>query len=94
MDNKVMLILPALIVINIFSFAFVGWDKKSSINQEHRVPEVYFFLLGTLFGSLGVFLGFFIFRHKTKKIHLPLGMAILLLEQVSLIYLLTKAAYL
>lgn len=88
MQNNFLLILPALFLINIFAFALVGIDKKRSLNQEPRSPEVLFFLLASMFGSAGIFLGLFIFRHKTRKVYFPVGIGLLLIQQITLVYLL------
>ncbi len=90
MENPLYLIWPALIVINLFTFIFVGHDKKRSTEYAERTPEVMFFLLSVLFGSLGVFLGMFVFHHKTRKVYFPVGIGLLLLQQAGLLYLLTK----
>lgn len=71
-------------LINAIAFVLVGVDKSRSIDREERVPEVYFFFLATCFASLGVLLGMFAFRHKTRKMYFPLGISFLLLQQISL----------
>lgn len=87
-NNFKIFLLAAVGVINLFAFVYVGIDKRKSTRAgEERVPEVMFFFLATLFGSLGVFLGLLFFRHKTKKFYFMLGIALLLLEQVALLYL-------
>ena len=73
---------------NLAGFILVGWDKNRSLKQEERLPEALLFFSAVLFGSLGVFLGMFIFRHKTRKIYFPLGIGLLLAQQVWLLYLL------
>ena len=78
-------ILIALAVLNLFGFILVGIDKRQSFNQNERTPEVYFFLIAVLFASLGVFLGMFVFHHKTRKFYFPLGIGILLIEQIVLV---------
>jgi uncharacterized membrane protein YsdA (DUF1294 family) len=79
-----------LAVLNLFGFVLVGIDKRQSFNQNERTPEVYFFLIAVLFASLGVFLGMFVFHHKTRKFYFPLGIGILLLEQAVLVAKLLK----
>ncbi|MEK7618529.1 MAG: DUF1294 domain-containing protein [Patescibacteria group bacterium] len=89
MGNNQELLIWMFLISNVFSFVLVGIDKRKSFNRaEQRVPEAWFFFLATLFASLGVFLGIFAFRHKTRKFYLPLGIGLLLLEQSILVYLL------
>ncbi len=81
------LLFLALLIINAAGFAAVGLDKKKSVQGGERYSEVSFFLWAVFFGSLGVFLGMFAFRHKTRKIYFPLGIGLLLLEQIALLML-------
>lgn len=88
MAGNLVLLLGVFAVINIFAFVWVGMDKKRSLNRVERFPEVSFFLISIFFASLGVLLGMFVFRHKTKKIYFPVGVCVLLLQQVLLVFLL------
>ncbi len=74
-------------LINLATFMMVGWDKRRSLKQADRLPEALLFFAATAFGSLGVFLGMFAFRHKTRKIYFPLGIGLLLGQQAWLLYL-------
>lgn len=88
MSNLVFLILVVLAIINIASFVIVGLDKRKSVKGDNdRYPEVSFFLMATIFGSLGIFLGLFAFRHKTQKIYFPLGIGFILIQQLILLLL-------
>lgn len=87
MTGNLVLLWGVLVVINIFAFALVGLDKKKSVNRTERFPEVSFFLISIFFASLGVLLGMFAFRHKTKKIYFPVGICVLLIQQIFLVML-------
>lgn len=80
------LLAGVLVLLNVISFVLVGRDKAKSVARSERVPEVYFFFLAVFFASAGVFLGLFAFRHKTNKIYFPLGIGVLLLQQLCLLY--------
>ena len=75
--------------VNIAGFAFVGADKKRSRNHDERYPEVLFFFVASFFAAIGVFVGMFVFRHKTKKIYFPLGIGLLVVQQAVLLWLLS-----
>lgn len=45
----------------------MGYDKNQSRKQASRIPEVLFFLLSSIGGCFGFFLGMYFFHHKTKK---------------------------
>lgn len=84
----------ALAAINVAAFAAVGVDKKKSISLSERVPEIFLFFLAACFGSLGVFLGLFVFRHKTLKLYFVLGIGLILVQQALLLLLLYKSLFL
>ena len=90
MMNNFVIFLTFLLVINLAAFIWVGLDKKRSVRNTERVPEVYLFFIAIFFASLGVFLGMLFFRHKTRKIYFPLGIGLLCVEQILLLVLLTR----
>jgi len=91
MQNYLSLSVIVLGALNILSFALVGIDKKKSRAEgERRFPEAWFFFISVFFASLGVFLGIFVFKHKTKKFYFPVGIGLLLIEQTVLLLLLSK----
>lgn len=90
MENFEWYIASLLLILNLISFILIGVDKSRSVDRtEQRVPEVYFFFLASCFGSLGVLLGMFTFRHKTRKAYFPIGISILLLQQTALVLFIT-----
>lgn len=75
-----------LIFINIISFLSMFVDKKKAIKRKWRIKESTLFLLSFIGGSLGVLLGIYSFRHKTKHIKFTLGIPLILIVQVSLFF--------
>lgn len=73
-----------LIFINIISFSTMFVDKKKAIKRKWRIKENALFLLSFIGGSIGVLLGIYSFRHKTKHIKFTLGIPLILLVQVLL----------
>lgn len=55
-----------VLIINLYGVLLMYSDKKKSIKHKWRVPESNLFFVASVFGSLGIFLGMHIFRHKTK----------------------------
>lgn len=92
MNNYYNLVYLALAIINVAAFIMVGVDKRRSVHESERLPEVNFFLMSTVFGSLGIFLGMYYFHHKTRKAYFPLGVGFLLIQQVVLLWLAYKIA--
>lgn len=75
-----------LIFINIISFLSMFVDKKKAIKRKWRIKESTLFLLSFIGGSLGVLLGIYSFRHKTKHIKFTLGIPLILIVQVLLFF--------
>lgn len=73
-----------LIFINIISFLTMFIDKKKAIKGKWRIKESTLFLLSFIGGSLGVLLGIYSFRHKTKHIKFTLGIPLILIVQILL----------
>ncbi len=76
-------------VINLFSFIVTGNDKRKSMRSgADRTPEGLLFFMAAAFGALGVYVGMFTFRHKTKKWYFQLGIPLLILQNIATIYVL------
>lgn len=75
-------------LINLVAFLIMLNDKVKSANPESvRISEGLMFFLATVFGSIGVYLGMFAFRHKTQKWYFLIGMPLLIIENLATIYL-------
>lgn len=74
-----------LLLANLFSLLLMGLDKHKAIKKQYRIPELSFFLLAVLGGSVGVLLGMLLFRHKTKKVQFALGIPLIILIQLIII---------
>jgi uncharacterized membrane protein YsdA (DUF1294 family) len=85
MENNLFLLNIFLIATNFTGFVLVGIDKKRSVENSDRLPEVYLFFVSIFFASLGVLFGMYFFRHKTRKIYFPVGIGLLLIQQTILI---------
>ncbi|MBN2229949.1 MAG: DUF1294 domain-containing protein [Candidatus Thorarchaeota archaeon] len=56
-----------IIIINIIAFLAMLWDKRKASHNEWRVAETTLYILGFLGGAIGILVGMYKFRHKTKK---------------------------
>lgn len=76
-----------ILIMSILTFSVCGADKFAAQRQKRRVPEKVLFLLSILGGSVGMYLGMFTFRHKTKHWYFIIGIpAIILVQAALLIY--------
>jgi uncharacterized membrane protein YsdA (DUF1294 family) len=74
-------------LINILSFTYMFIDKQKAIKAQWRISEKTFFMMAVAGGSIGVYLGMKVFRHKTKHRTFTIGIpAIFLLQVVLLSY--------
>ena len=74
-----------ILVMSIVAFCVCGADKFAAQRQKSRVPEKVLFLLSALGGSVGMYLGMFTFRHKTKHWYFVVGITAIILVQAALI---------
>ena len=67
-------------------------DKRKSIrgSGKTRTPEGVLFFLAAIFGSIGVYLGMFAFRHKTKKWYFLAGVPLLILQNAATLYIINE----
>ena len=74
-----------ILVMSIVAFCVCGADKFAAQRQKSRVPEKVLFLLSALGGRVGMYLGMFTFRHKTKHWYFVVGIPAIILVQAALI---------
>ncbi len=89
MDPILLALSIFFVLMNLLS-VFIMWiDKVKSRKQGvARVSEGLLFFLAALFGSVGVYVGMFAFRHKIQKWYFILGIPLLILENVAFLYVL------
>lgn len=88
MNPKLLIIISVFILINISAFIIMLADKIQSINPgSKRISEGMLFFLAAAFGSLGIYAGMFVCRHKTRKWYFLIGIPLLFLENLALLYL-------
>ena len=73
-----------LLLINAAGFLIMLLDKRKARKNLWRIPERTMFIVAILGGSLGVYAGMQIFRHKTKHAKFTIGMPLILSLQVLL----------
>jgi len=82
-------ILVFLVVINFTTFLIMLIDKnKSTKSGAERISEGMMFFMATIFGSIGIYAGMFVFRHKTKKWYFLIGMPLLIIQNIAFLYVL------
>jgi len=82
-------IIAALAVLNLTGFVLVASDKHKARKGLWRIPEKTFFLTALIGGSIGVYAGMLLFRHKTKHWYFMTGIPAILIMQIILAFILT-----
>jgi uncharacterized membrane protein YsdA (DUF1294 family) len=90
MDTVLLTILLVLLVINIISFFVVVIDKEKSRRGSQRISEGALFFWAAFFGGIGIYLGMFTVRHKTRKWYFYLGIPLMVIQNLCLLFLLYK----
>ena len=88
LGKQAMTMVTFFLAMNLLAFGIMLLDKtRSRKNGVERISEGMLFFLATAFGSLGVFAGMFVFRHKTQKWYFLLGIPLLIIQNSACLYL-------
>jgi uncharacterized membrane protein YsdA (DUF1294 family) len=75
------------LLVNLTAFLIMLADKvRSRRGNAERISEGLLFFLATAFGSVGVYVGMFAFRHKTRKWYFLIGIPLLILQNLACLY--------
>ena len=83
-------ILIYLLLINAAGLVLMLADKIRARNGAWRISELTLMLTAALGGSVGVHMGMYLFRHKTRHLKFTLGVPAFLTVQILLAWLLLK----
>lgn len=67
---------------SLFGFILMGADKRKAVQHKWRIPEKSLFLIALAGGSVGVLLGMWVFRHKTKHLSFSIGIPMIIAVQI------------
>ncbi len=82
--NQFFLILVGFFVLtNSIAFLMMWIDKgKAGKRSTQRISEGMMFFMATVFGSIGVYAGMYLFRHKTRKWYFIVGIPFIILQNI------------
>lgn len=80
-----------VILLNLLEFALMGIDKWKAKTYGWRIPESTLFIVAMIGGSIGAVIGMRVFHHKTRHRRFVYGMPAILIAQLLLLYILSKA---
>lgn len=76
-----------LLAANLAGFILMAVDKSRARRHRWRIPERTLFLVSLLGGSLGVWCGMYLFRHKTKHWYFVIGIPAILALWLAIIWI-------
>ncbi len=89
MNNYLIYFVGFFVITNTIAFLMMWIDKyKAKKRGSQRISEGRLFFMATIFGSIGVYLGMFIFRHKTRNWHFIIGIPFLIIQNITFLYVL------
>lgn len=77
-------LIPYLLIINAAGFLVMLVDKQYARNNLWRIPEATLFAVAVVGGSIGVLIGMYTVRHKTRHLKFTLGVPVILAAQLAL----------
>jgi uncharacterized membrane protein YsdA (DUF1294 family) len=83
-------ILGYLVIINIVTFVVYGIDKWKAKRGNWRISEAALLMLAVIGGTIGALLGMKVWHHKTMHLKFKYGLPLILLAQITLIYLIIR----
>ena len=86
--NSLTCLIGYFILVNIIGFALMGIDKRRARKNAFRIPEATLFAFSIIGGSIGMLIGMYTFRHKTKHMTFKIGIPLIIFLQVLFIVLL------
>jgi uncharacterized membrane protein YsdA (DUF1294 family) len=75
-------LLAYLVIINAAGFLIMLIDKRKAQKNLWRIPERTIMSVAVSGGSVGVLLGMYAFRHKTKHLKFTIGVPVILSVQI------------
>ncbi len=78
------MLLIYLLIINAVGIFFMLADKQKAKKKQWRIPEATLMGIAAVGGSVGVLIGMYAFRHKTKHAKFYIGVPLLLIFQIGL----------
>ena len=76
--------IPYLLIINAAGFLVMLADKQYARKNLWRIPEATLLAVAVVGGSIGMLIGMYTVRHKTRHLRFTLGVPAILAAQLAL----------
>lgn len=77
-----------LLLLNLTGILFMRIDKGRARKQRFRISERRLFTAALAGGSIGIYTGMYLFRHKTKHRKFVIGIPLLIITQIAFLCML------
>ena len=82
-----------IVFINLLGIILMFLDKRKAVKNRWRISENTLMLTSLIGGSLGILIGMYTFRHKTKHKKFTIGVPVLLIINILCIIILLYIPY-
>lgn len=82
-----------ILIINLFAIFLMKYDKVKAINNQYRINEKTLFLIALILGGVGIYIGMYLFRHKTKHVKFTVGIPLIIILNILTIYYLISHVF-
>lgn len=79
-----------MMVINGLGILYMRSDKHRAKHKKYRISERTLFTIALLGGSIGIFVGLRLFRHKTRQPSFKYGIPIIFIITYGMLFALTN----
>lgn len=86
MNNYTIYLYIYILVINLFAIIIMKYDKSQAKNNNYRISEKSLFIIAIFLGGIGIYIGMYKFRHKTKHVKFTIGIPIIIIINILCIY--------
>ncbi|MCH5268096.1 MAG: DUF1294 domain-containing protein [Lachnospiraceae bacterium] len=71
-----------VLIVNCIGLFVMFEDKRRARKHLYRIPEKTLFFVSLIGGSIGTWMGMYLFHHKTKHWYFVMGMPLILILQI------------
>ena len=86
MDQTVLVGLIYLAIMSGYGFVLMSKDKLRAKQRRRRISERRLFTVAVIGGSVGIWLGMWSYRHKTKHAAFTYGIPAIIALQAAIVY--------
>jgi uncharacterized membrane protein YsdA (DUF1294 family) len=82
MDYTIYFPVLLLVLLNVVAFACIDIDKRQARRGGFRIPELMLLMLAAIGGTIGIYGGCIMYRHKVHKRGFTMALHLILLLQI------------